>query len=235
MSISLLQSNLRVTGSNIIFAPNLSGIGGTQILRSGNFVLISGGAGGGAGDVTYAELTGASGALQYQINNISTMSNTGDERIISTAIPTGVDSYFISWTPNFSSIPVSIVSTLEVTGSLLFTTNISNRTVSGYTALFSNIITENGVTINTYARLGAYVAAGERIGNTPIPTGVDSYFIGWTPNYPSAPTMIQATLGVTGDAIYGINIRNRTISGYTAIFSDLIAESGVYVNTFARF
>lgn len=52
MSVSLLQSNLKVTGSTTIYSPNLSGIGGTIILRSGDFVLISGGVSSGGGGTT---------------------------------------------------------------------------------------------------------------------------------------------------------------------------------------
>lgn len=227
-------TQVRVSGSATIPIANFSGVGGTQVVYSGGFVLISGGAGGGgSGDVTTAQLTGASGALQYQINGLT--SYTGDERVLSTLIPTGVDSYFINWTPVFTTQPAAVVASLEVTGSLLFSLNVKGISISGYTALFSNTISEGGVTVHTYARQGMIVTANERVLNTSIPTGIDNYFILWTPNYASTPSMIQATLGVTGVDLYGINIRNRTISGYTAIFSDLIAESGVFVNTYARF
>lgn len=59
MSVSLLQSNLKVTGSNIMFAPNLSGIGGTQVIQSGNFVLFSGA--GGGGGISQIQLDSVSG------------------------------------------------------------------------------------------------------------------------------------------------------------------------------
>lgn len=242
MSVSQLLSNVRVSGSNVIYNANLTGIGGTQVFVSGQYVVVSGitgGGGGGAGDVTYSQLLGASGALQNQIDNISisgsSTSLTGDERIVLTQIPTGVDSYFIQWSPNYVTTPLAVLATLEITGTKLYSINVKDRTVSGYTVLFSNTVLESGVFVNTYARQGSIISANERVLNTTIPTGIDNYFIQWTPNFPSIPTMIQATLGVTGDNLYDLNIRGKTISGYTAIFSDLIAESGVYVNTYARF
>ncbi len=76
MSVSLLISNVQVTGSQVIYDANFRGIGGTLVLYSGSNILISGGAGGGgAGDVTQAQLdslsgftTGVSGYLQDQIS-----------------------------------------------------------------------------------------------------------------------------------------------------------------------
>lgn len=59
MSVSLLTSNLKVTGSNILYAPNLTGIGGTLVLQSGQFVLISGAGQGGAGN-SNVSVTGSS-------------------------------------------------------------------------------------------------------------------------------------------------------------------------------
>lgn len=77
MSVSLLVSNVQVTGSALIYQANFSGIGGTQVVRSGNYVLVSGGAGGG-GSVTQGQLdslsgftTGMSGYLQSQITMAS--------------------------------------------------------------------------------------------------------------------------------------------------------------------
>lgn len=74
MSVSLLVSEVFVTGSPLIYTANFMGIGGTVVLYSGNNILISGGAGGG-GTVTQGQLdslsgftTGMSGALQNQIS-----------------------------------------------------------------------------------------------------------------------------------------------------------------------
>lgn len=53
-------SSIKVTGSNTISNGNFSGIGGTQVIKSGNFILISGGAGGGSSTAigNFVHLTG---------------------------------------------------------------------------------------------------------------------------------------------------------------------------------
>jgi hypothetical protein len=59
-------SQVRVTGSSTIAIPDFTGLGGTLVIWSGSQVFISGAAagGGGAGDVTQAQLTGVSGWVQ---------------------------------------------------------------------------------------------------------------------------------------------------------------------------
>ena len=81
MSLSLLISNVKVTGSNVLYSANFTGIGGAQVFVSGNQIFISGGAGGTAGTgggITQGQLdalsgftTGISGALQTQISSSS--------------------------------------------------------------------------------------------------------------------------------------------------------------------
>ncbi len=64
------------------------------------------------------------------------------------------------------------------------------------------------------------------------PTGNDTYFIEFPFSFSSAPKVV-ASVEITGDVLYSIAIRNRTVSGYSVIFSDYIAESGVGVHTIA--
>jgi hypothetical protein len=75
MSVSLLVSNVQVTGSSVIYNANFSGIGGTLVIRSGNNVLVSGGAGGTVNQAQINSLsgfvTGISGYLQDQIATAS--------------------------------------------------------------------------------------------------------------------------------------------------------------------
>lgn len=81
MSLSLLISNVKVTGSNVVYNANFTGIGGAQVFISGNQIFISGGAGGTVGTgggITQGQLdalsgftTGISGALQTQISSSS--------------------------------------------------------------------------------------------------------------------------------------------------------------------
>ncbi len=65
-----------------------------------------------------------------------------------------------------------------------------------------------------------------------LPTGFEEYFIKFPNDFSEIPK-IQTTVEVSGDILYGINVRNKSISGFTALFTDDIAESGVYLNVFA--
>ena len=76
MSVSILTSNIQITGSAMVYLANFTGIGGVQVIESGNQIFISGGAG--AGTVTQPQLdalsgftTGVSGYLQGQISSFS--------------------------------------------------------------------------------------------------------------------------------------------------------------------
>lgn len=58
-------TNISVTGSSILGVANFIGVGGAIVWRSGlSTVVVSGGAGGGAGDVTQAQLNAVSGFFQ---------------------------------------------------------------------------------------------------------------------------------------------------------------------------
>jgi hypothetical protein len=65
-----------------------------------------------------------------------------------------------------------------------------------------------------------------------INTGVEITGISFPVNFATIPK-VQTSIEVTGDTMYMVNIRSRTTSGYTAIFSDIIQESGVVLHTFA--
>lgn len=59
MSVSVLTSLLHVTGSQVLFAPNLTGIGGAQVSVSGQTVFISGGASSAPNSGTSVQITGS--------------------------------------------------------------------------------------------------------------------------------------------------------------------------------
>lgn len=68
---------------------------------------------------------------------------------------------------------------------------------------------------------------------TSIPTGVELFPVIFPVSFPSVPK-VQATVEVTGDVMYFVGVKNRTTTGYFALFSDIITEDGVSVNTFAK-
>lgn len=62
-------SALSVTGSNVVPRPIFTGVGGTIVYQSGNFVFVSGGIG--AGTVTQAQLDSVSGWANNNFNSLS--------------------------------------------------------------------------------------------------------------------------------------------------------------------
>jgi mucin-19 len=122
-------SAVKVTGSNVVNAPNFSGIGGTQVILSGSMVLISGG-GAGAGDVTLAQLNSLSG-WAASANNLT---QTGATLIsLISAASTGVS------TLNGASGVLNILGA----GNVTVTTVGQNITVSGSggdTSAFATIV-----------------------------------------------------------------------------------------------
>ena len=67
---------------------------------------------------------------------------------------------------------------------------------------------------------------------TGLTSGSDQYFIGFDPSFGATP-VVEITVGVTGDYLYMANVKNRSISGFTAIMSDTIYEEGVFLNVMA--
>lgn len=105
------------------------------------------------------------------------------------------------------------------------TGNFVSQTQTGGLASLLNLFLTGQLVVTT---------GSERYFNTSVPTGVDSLLVTWSPNFANIPNMIQVTLEITGNILYDVNIRNRTISGYTAVFSDTITESGILLHTLAK-
>lgn len=66
-------------------------------------------------------------------------------------VPTNVETTGILFPVAFSSTPASVNITLEVPGDVMYMTSIKNKSSSGFTADFSDVILEEGVKINTFA------------------------------------------------------------------------------------
>ncbi len=107
-----------------------------------------------AADIINLASTGSN--LQGQVNTLTTnLASSGNTFAVYTGkfqsfsgslTPTGADSYFISFPLNFASVP-RIAASIEVTGSILYMMNVQNKTISGFTALISDLIAESGVSV----------------------------------------------------------------------------------------
>lgn len=135
------------------------------------------------------------------------------------------------------------------TGSFVDSAHTGTFITSSQTGLFYPISNPSGfitglstgsfITVNqtgsfvTTSQTGLFVAqTTQQTFATIVATGVDFQFISFASNFPTTPK-VYSTIEVTGDTMYAVNVRGRTISGYTALFSDTIQESGVVVHTFA--
>lgn len=85
----------------------------------------------------------------------------------------------------------------------------------------------------TTAQTGQFIWTGAHQSfTTTVTTGIDNQVISYPSVFGTTPK-VQVSIEVTGDIFYSVAVRNRNVSGYTAIFSDIIQESGVVLHTFA--
>ena len=65
------------------------------------------------------------------------------------------------------------------------------------------------------------------------PTGLDNYYIGYPRGSFSVAPRILLSVEISGTNMYAVNITGRSTAGFHALFSDVIAESGVILHVFA--
>lgn len=65
-----------------------------------------------------------------------------------------------------------------------------------------------------------------------VSSGADNMGVTFPSVFGSLPK-IQTSVEVSQDIMYAVNIKNKTVSGFTAIFSDTIRETGVFLHVFA--
>jgi hypothetical protein len=80
---------------------------------------------------------------------------------------------------------------------------------------------------------GSFITTGNQQSFvTTVATGIDLQYVSFPFNFPIIPKIV-ASMEVSSDIMYSMNVRNRSISGYNAIFSDTIQETGVFIHTIA--
>lgn len=84
---------------------------------------------------------------------------------------------------------------------------------------------------NALVTYNLYVS-GTQDFTTNIPTGTNNFFVQFPINFLSIPK-VTCALEITGNIIYTVNIQGRSVSGFHALFSNFIGESGVILNTHA--
>lgn len=204
-------SAVKITGSNIVQSPNFTGMGGTLVILSGNFVLISGGAGGAGGAVDHGDGINLSG-------NLTTTGQTLIARDLATS--------------------GELSNRLVSTGLTLLTT-IASTGQQAWTAANSNSINLSGNLFTTGANLSAVKVTGSSIIQVANFTGlgtvtvslISGNLIGISGNN-SDSLNLSGVIASTGQQAWnaannnGINLSgNLTLTGQTLIARDL-ATSG---------
>lgn len=196
---------------------------------------------GGTGVAYHQELTGLSGYLQDLINT----SNDDVTRInnLSGAVSLeGANGVSIGVDYNSNVITIS-----GDTSSLTNFINLLSGSLNETGIALVNRINQTGVSLtNTINSLsGALDATGlhvyanfvrkatQQSFTLDVPTNIDSTGILFPVAFSSTPTSVNVTLEVPGDVMYMTAIKNKSNTGFTAEFSDVVLEAGVKLNTFA--
>jgi len=206
---------------------------------------------GNSGLAYYSELTGISGYLQGLINvannDVNSVNNlTGNIYI------TGGDGITIDVNSSLGEIKVvgnsgyfqalsnQVSSNLASTGSALYSlfTTFTGSNSATVTALSGQLAATGSLLdtkINNYSGWAnaTYVAkSSQQVFRTQLAPGLDAYAITYPVAFVGTPK-VQATLEVPNEVMYNLSIRSIGSEGYTGILSDNIAESPVYIHTFA--
>ena len=228
--------NIRLSGYNLI--PKLDTT--TNVLRLSL---------GGTGLANYNELTSLSGYLQglintadddvTRINNLSGAVTIQGSQGVGVGIDPATNTITISGADSgyFQGLINTLTTNLENTG-----TNLNNKigSLSGSLNLtglhvegkISSLSGDLGLT-------GAHVYANfvrkatQQSFTLNVPTNVETTGILFPVAFSSTPASVNITLEVPGDVMYMTSIKNKSSSGFTADFSDVILEEGVKINTFA--
>lgn len=181
------------------------------------------------GDQTVVGIKNFTTDLQRSGSSVVTAAQTG--QFASAAGLSTTNTNLSTTNSNVSSLTVAYNTT---SGNLVGLTTAYNTTSGNLASLTAAYNTTSGRLEALSGTLVAdYVARASQVNVvTIIPTGVDDYFIAFGVTFGQIPK-VQCTVEVTGDITYFCAVRGRTTSGYTALFSDTVRESGVSVNTFA--
>jgi hypothetical protein len=232
--------NIRLSGYNLI--PKLDTT--TNVLRLSL---------GGTGLANYNELTSLSGYLQglintadddvTRINNLSGAVTIQGSQGVGVGIDPATNTITISGADSgyFQGLINTLTTNLESTGTTL-TTNLAStgatlntKIENTGTALRNQVVSLSGDLGLTGAHVYANFVrkATQQSFTLNVPINVETTGILFPVAFSSTPASVNITLEVPGDVMYMTSIKNKSSSGFTADFSDIILEEGVKINTFA--
>jgi len=195
-------------------------------------------------------ITGGDGItidVNSSLGEIKVVGNSGYFQTLSNQISsnlalTGSNLYnlFSTFTGSSSADISAISGQIAQTGSILSSRiNSLSGYVNSQDIVFSGQIASTGSTldtkINNYSGWASatYVAkSSQQVFRTQLAPGLDAYAITYPVAFVGTPK-VQATLEVPNEVMYNLSIRSIGSVGYTGVLSDDIAESPVYIHTFA--
>ena len=177
---------------------------------------------GNSGLAYYSELTGISGYLKSLIDvanaDVNSVNNlTGNIYI------TGQDGITIDVNSSLGEI--------KVIGNSGYFQALSNE-ISSNLALTGSILDNKIDNLSGYANATYVAKTSQQVFRSPLAPGLDAYASTYPVPFVGTPK-VQATLEVPGEVMYNLSVRSVGSDGYTGVLSDNIAESPVYIHTFA--
>jgi hypothetical protein len=190
-----------------------------------------------------ADIASTGNILNNRINSLSGYVNSQDIIFSGQTFNTGsrLDSKINSLSGYVNSRDSLFSGQTASTGSILSSRiNSLSGYVNSQNTLFSGQIASTGSIldnkINNYSGWAnaTYVAKSSQQVFTKelTPLNLDAYAIMYPVAFVGIPK-IQATLEVPGEVMYNLSVRSVGSDGYTGVLSDNIAESPVYIHTFA--
>ena len=231
--------HIRLSGQNLIPIQDVT-TDGSNILRLGL---------GNSGLAYYSELTAVSGKLQELIN-IADSDITRINGLSGAVNFTGAAGLSIDIDPNTNTITISgadsgyfqglingLSGALDNSGTLLINTisslsgslNESGQRLEGAINSLSGSLDATGM--HVYANFVR--KATQQSFTLDVPQNIDTTGILFPVAFSSTPAAVNVTLEVPGDVMYMTAIKNKSNTGFTAEFSDVVLEAGVKINTFA--
>jgi hypothetical protein len=219
----------------------LSGYNLTPVANDGSSTLRLGF--GNSGLAYYSELTGISGYLMSQINvanaDVNNLNNlqgnvyiTGQDGIrievdagLGEIKIVGNSGYFQALTDSLSN---SLSARLNQSGTYYIDTFATKTSL----AQTGEALTNYNTAYSGWANAQFVAKSSNQVFTRTLAPGLDAYAIIYPVAFASTPK-IQATLEVPGEVMYNLSVRSVGQNGYTGVLSDNIAESPVYIHTFA--
>jgi hypothetical protein len=181
------------------------------------------------------------------LGEIKVVGNSGYFQALSNQISsnlalTGSSLYnlFTTFTGSSSADLLAISGQLATTGSILSSrieslsgyVNAQDIVFSGQIASTGSILNNKIDSLSGYANATYVAKSSQQVFRTELAPGLDAYAITYPVAFVGTPK-VQATLEVPDQVMYNLSVRSVGSAGYTGVLSDNIAESPVYIHTFA--